>query len=227
MKEAQSYLQELELCFNELANDKVASGQSAYMKHLFDFKGITTPIRRETQKLFLAKTALPKHEDLHFIVTTLWTKPEREFQYFAQELYSKYTKNFTIKDIIILEHIITHKSWWDTIDVISPKLVSAYFAKFPDQRDSTIEKWLSSGNIWLQRSCILFQLKAKENTDADLLEEIILYLLGSKEFFINKAIGWILREYAKTNPTWVIDFVNQYGDKMANLSKKEALRRII
>ena len=227
MKEAQTYLQELELCFNDLANAKTAYGQSAYMKHLFDFKGIKTPIRRETQKLFLSKEALPKYEDLHFIITTLWTKPEREFQYFAQELYLKHTKNFTKNDINTIEHIITHKSWWDTIDVISPKIVRAYFIKFPYQRDTTIEKWLSSGNIWLQRSCILFQLKAKENTDTDLLEEIILYLLGSKEFFINKAIGWILREYAKTNPAWVIDFVNKYGDKMSSLSKKEALRRMI
>jgi len=152
----------------------------------------------------------------------LWHKPQRDYHYFAQELLFKYHQHFEKKDITIFEFMAVHNSWWDTVDFIATKLMGTYFKKFPENRKIYVEKWLKSNNIWLQRSALLFQLKYKERLDTQVLAAAINSLIGSKEFFINKAIGWVLREYSRTNPQWVLDFV--YNTNLHSLSRREALR---
>ncbi len=219
------FINTLENEFADNANAVIALGQKAYMKNKFEFYGIKTPERREIQKPFLVKKFLPKKKELAKIIKTLWLKPEREYQYFAQELMYKYIKELQPKDIELFEFMIINKSWWDTIDFIGPKLVGEYFKLYPEQRNQYVEKWLNSENLWFKRVSILFQLNYKDNLDKEYLAFIINSLLGSNEFFINKAIGWILRQYGKTNPDWVIDFANKTA--LENLSRKEALRLLI
>jgi len=214
----------LETEFEKNANPEIALGQKTYMKNKFEFYGIKTPIRRKIQKPFLVKEYLPPKKELETIIKTLWKKSEREYQYFSQELAYKYVNQFEKKDIALFEFMIIHKSWWDTIDLIAPKLVGNYFKIYPEQRDTYVEKWIASNNIWLQRTAILFQLNYKSDLDKDFLAYIINSLLGSKEFFINKAIGWILRQYSRINPDWVIEFTNH--TQLDKLSYKEALRLI-
>ncbi|WP_338768395.1 DNA alkylation repair protein [Bernardetia sp. ABR2-2B] len=226
----QTYLKTLQSEFKSNSNPKIAAEQKAYMRNQFEYFGIKTPQRRELQKPFLSKDFLPKKPEAFQIIKTLWQKPERDYQLFAQELAFKYKKELEKEDIQLFEFMILNKSWWDTIDFIAPKLVNQYFKLFPKERDFYIEKWLESENMWLQRSAILFQLKDKENIDTYLLTSTITFLISSKtaskEFFINKAIGWILREYSRTNPNWVIDFVEKNETELSNLSKREALRLI-
>ena len=212
----------LELELKRNANTKIAVAQKAYMRNQFEFYGIKTPLRHEIQKPFLAKSYLPPKTDLEEIIKTLWNKPQREYQFIAQELVFKYTQQFVENDIVLLEFMVTHKSWWDTVDYIAVKLIGAYFTRFPEQLDNYIDRWLTSGNIWLQRCCLLYQLKSKDKMDTQRLQYIIQKLLGSKEFFINKAIGWVLREYSRTNPKWVRNFTE--NNDLANLSRREALR---
>lgn len=222
----QTYLKTLQSEFESQANPKIAAEQKAYMRNQFEYVGIKTPQRRELQKPFLSKDFLPKKSELHQVVKTLWQKPQRDYQLFAQELAFKYKKELEKEDIALFEFMILNKSWWDTIDFIAPKLVNQYFKSFPEERDFYIQKWLESENMWLQRSAILFQLKDKEKIDTHLLTFIIHSLIPSEEFFINKAIGWILREYSRTNPNWVIDFAEKNETELSNLSKREALRLI-
>ena len=212
----------LENTFRDHADTEIASAQKAYMKNLFEFYGIKTPVRREIQKPFLDKTLLPPKEKLETFTKTLWGKPHREFQYLAQELVQRYVRLFEKEDISLFEFMITHKSWWDTVDFIASKLVGEYFKIHPEQRNLHIEKWIASGNLWLQRTAILFQLGYKSNVDTELLANIINALLGSQEFFINKAVGWMLRQYSKTDPEWVMDFCNR--TPLDKLSRREALR---
>jgi 3-methyladenine DNA glycosylase AlkD len=219
-----AFINTLELEFVKNGNPKIALEQKAYMRNQFEFYGIKSTERREIQKPFLVKEFLPKKVELDKILIALWEKPQGDYQYFSQELAFKYVKQLEKKDIDLFEYMVTHKSWWDTVDFIAANLMGEYFKKFPEQRDVYVEKWLLSNNIWLQRSALLFQLKYKENLDTVFLSSIINSLLGSKEFFINKAIGWILREFSKTNPKWVIEFANKTA--LSNLSKKEALRLI-
>ena len=220
----EDYIKTLIIAFEKNTDAKNAKGQKAYMRNQFEFLGMTSPIRRNVQKPWLIKANLPHKTKLESIVKTLWLKPQREFQFFAQELMFKYTKQFELKDIALIEYMITHKSWWDTVDYMAVNLLGSYFKLYPAQRIIYVKKRLDSGNFWLQRSAILFQLKYKDQVDTNLLTHIITSLLGSKEFFINKAIGWMLREYSKTNPSWVINFVRSH--QLQKLSQKEALRLI-
>lgn len=218
------YIQELEKSFSSEANDSVAAGQKAYMKNKFEYWGLKSPVRKELQKPFLLKAYLPEQKHLERIMKTLWKKPQREYQYFAQELMAKYSKKLEKKDIDLIEYLVINKSWWDTIDFIASNIIGPYMKKFPEERDGIIERWLASENMWLQRCCLLFQLKYKMDLDKDVVVQVIHYLLGSKEFFINKAIGWILREYSKVNPVWVMEFAEKTD--LSNLSRKEAIRLI-
>jgi len=222
MKTTTDYVNQICIDFKTSSNPEVAKGQKAYMKHNFEFLGLKTPSRRALQRPYLHTKSLPEKTYLTEIVDALWAKPQREFQYFGQELAVKYIKNHDKKDIDLYSYMISHKSWWDTVDFIASNLVGSYFKSYPEQRWLVCKVWLESKNIWLQRSALLFQLKYKKNLDVELLEYNINQLLGSKEFFINKAIGWILREYSKTNPQWVLDFVN--STEVSTLSYREATK---
>lgn len=217
-----TYLNTLQTEFQLNANPAIAVQQKAYMRNQFEYFGMMAGERRAVTKPFLTKAFLPEKADLVKIIQALWAKPERDFQQFGLDLAFKYVKRLEIKDIELFEFMITHKSWWDSVDFIATKLVGQYFKTFPDEKYFYINKWLNSGNIWLQRTALIFQLKYKTEIDTKLLTTAIHHLLGSKEFFINKAIGWILREYSRTNPDWVIDFVEKTA--LSNLSKREALR---
>ncbi|NNJ88044.1 MAG: DNA alkylation repair protein [Eudoraea sp.] len=219
-----NFLNTLEAQFKKEANDSIAEGQKAYMRNQFDFYGVKTPVRRRIQRELFKKDILPPKQELHQLVKILWGLPQREHQYVAQELARKYIKNFEEDDIILYEHMITHKSWWDTVDFIAATLVGVYFKTFPHKINEVTTRWMASDNIWLQRSTVLFQLKYKENLNTEFLAKTIKSLLGSKEFFINKAIGWVLREYGKTNKEWVLQFAA--NTSLDSLSKREALRLI-
>lgn len=222
--EGREYIEALEAEFERNANPELAQEQRAYLRNRFVHYGLKTPIRREIQKPFLLKSYLPEKQVMLEIARTLWDRPEREFHYFAQELIFKYHRQFEPADMEHFEYMITHQSWWDTVDFIATKPVGTFFKMYPDLIQTYTDKWLKSGNMWLQRTALLFQLKNKDKTDAQLLGRCIEYLIPSEEFFINKAIGWTLREYSKTNPDWVLDFVENHA--LSVLSKKEALRLI-
>lgn len=219
-----AFIELLEVEFQRHANYQRCIGQKAYMRNQFDFFGLDAATRRKVQQPFLLSKFLPSKSEAHQLIIKLWKKPQRDFQYVAQELAFKYVNVLEKDDIQLFEYMVVHKSWWDTIDYIAPKLIGNYFNKYPEQRETYIQKWIASENSWLQRSAILFQLKYKSNLDTELLEKIINSLNETNEFFINKAIGWILREYSRTNPNWVIAFVKK--TPLSNLSKKEALRLI-
>ena len=124
----------------------------------------------------------------------------------------------------LYEELITTKSWWDTVDGLAANQVGEHFQRYPELRGKCTKRWMASGNIWLQRTCLIFQLRYKKQTDFELMKSFIIPLAGSKEFFIRKAIGWALRQYSKFEPARVIDFVE--SQPMSHLSKKEALKLI-
>ncbi len=217
-----NYLESIEAAFSANANGEIARKQAAYMRDQFSFFGLKSPVRKELARPFLTKPNLPPKTELDTIVRTLWQKPERELQYFAMELCAKYLRKSERADIELFQFMVVTKSWWDTVDFISSTLIGNYFKHFPDEIAPKVDAWLASENIWLQRSAILFQLKYKHRTNNELLAEVILTMLGSQEFFINKAIGWALREYSKFNPEWVANFADKA--ELSLLSRREALR---
>lgn len=221
------YIKNISRIFLANRNLDYAIDMKRYMRNKFEFVGIKSPIRKELSKPFLKKANLPPVDSIEEIVKEFWKKPEREFQYFAMILLSKYSKKLDANDYKLFEYMIINKSWWDSIDYISPHLVSTHFKLFPQLTKPISEKWVNSNNMWLQRSAILFQLKYKTETDTELLFNYINRLASSKEFFIRKAIGWSLREYSKTDPKLVLEYVTRNEDKLSGLSKREALKIII
>ena len=210
--------------FEDHANPSIAAGQKAYMKNRFEFYGIQSAKRRDLQRPFLRKENLPEKWEAFQLIREMWAAPQRELQYFGMDVIAKYHHQWDQEDISFLEYLITHKSWWDTVDFLAANSVGTYLTKYPEARGYLIESWLDSGNIWLQRTCLIYQLKYKEKLDTEELESTIQRMNGSKEFFINKAIGWILREYSKTDPEWIVDFVDRV--QLHPLSKREAMKWI-
>ncbi len=217
-----SYLFPLEKSFRKNADPENAVPMAKYMKNKFAYLGIKTPLRRELMQDFFQHNGKPEIADLKNIVLDLWQLPEREFQYFALSLLRSYAMKVPEDFIELYEYLIVTKSWWDSVDGIASWLVGKHFMRFPHLKEPYIEKWMKSGNMWLQRTCILFQLGYKKDTDIVLLGGLIMSVADSKEFFLQKAIGWALREYSKTDQQAVINFVE--NNELAPLSKREAYK---
>ncbi len=215
------YLLPLIHAFEKNANADAAIGMEKYMRNQFKFFGIPSPKRKEIYKDFKNEYGLISDKEKNDVIHWCWEEPQREYQMFAMEFLSKSAKNENEEVIQLYEYMIVTKSWWDTIDFIASNLVGEYFRKYPEFIPIITTKWMMTGNIWLQRTCLLFQLKYKSKLNKDLLVDFIKPLASSNEFFIQKAIGWILREYSKTDTEFVIKFVNI--NQLSNLSKREAL----
>ena len=217
-----AYTQYVIEVFSEQHDPVTAAPMAKYMKGKFDYFGIKSPLRKEISKPFLVKNNLPPLDDVPNIMQELWNQPQRELQYFALELLQRYEKISPLNWIDLYEGLITQKSWWDTVDGLAASQVGSHFNKFPEQISSYTQKWMKSENMWLQRTCLIFQLKYRDQTDFDLMKSFIIPLADSKEFFIRKAIGWALRQYSRTNAQAVVDFVA--NQPLSNLSSREALR---
>lgn len=206
--------------FKQNYNAKNAIPMSKYMKNLFPFLGIKKPDRVKLQKEFINhnKEAIDWN-----IVKSLFKKEEREFHYLAIDYLIKRKELLKPKDLEKIKFLISYKSWWDSVDLITPNLIGTLIKNYPELKKEMII-WSKDENIWINRASLLFQLKYKNSLDIDLLKEIILNCKDKNEFFIDKAIGWILREYSKTNPKWVKDFVE--NRKLSKLSVREALKHI-
>jgi len=221
---SENYIKQIEAAFNSNRNSDNASKMAAYMRNQFRFLGIKSPERRELLKPFLIKTNRPPIDDLNVVVKHLWQKPEREFQLIAMEIANKYVKEMSPEYFGLFQHMITTKSWWDTVDYIASNLVGGLVKTHPEQGMNQINKWRKSNHLWLVRTCLIFQLKYKDTVDEELLFSLIEENIDHPDFFIRKAIGWALRQYAKYKPEKVIAFVNNH--ELSGLSKREALKNL-
>lgn len=208
--------------FRANGSNVAAKPMEAYMKNQFTFLGIRAGERKKLLATFLKEQGEPV--DLLGLVKVLFQEEEREFQYVAIDLLSRYGKKQPSEAISVYEKLVVQKSWWDTVDGLAGTVISNHFAMYPELIPSYNAKWIDGDNIWLARTAILFQLKYKEKTDTELLFSNCEKWLDSKEFFIQKAIGWALRQYAKVSPEEVRYFVKSHS--LAPRSKREALKHI-
>jgi 3-methyladenine DNA glycosylase AlkD len=218
------YVALLKTFFEQNADPLQAGPMKKYMRDQFEYLGIKTPKNIALQKEFFAEHGLPRLSDLDTVLHDLWSLPQREFQYVAVGLLGRFNKKIPAKFIKTIEDMIITKSWWDTVDSIAGGTVGVHFQRFPEVRADYLSKWRNSDNFWLRRTAILFQLNYKKETDFDLLSEIIRENLDSKEFFINKAIGWSLRQYARVDPKAVTEFVT--STPLQPLSRGEAMKHL-
>lgn len=214
---------EIKKIFESKEDKENAIAMSKYMRNMFDFYGLSTPKRKEIYNDFIKSEKKSKRIDWTFL-DKCYKDTHREFQYLVSDYLLAMKQYVTFEDISKIQNYITQKSWWDTIDFLC-KVIGDVELRDPRVKKLML-KWSNDENIWIKRSAIEHQLSLKDKTDCELLEKIIVNCFGMDEFFINKAIGWALREYSKTNPKWVRDFIDKYNDKMNNLSIKEASKYV-
>lgn len=201
-----------------------AAPMKKYMKDISDFLGLKSENRKKILSAFIRNNGYPANNQLFSSIIYLWGMQYREYQYCGMEMLAKPAVKFNSEDIEIIEYMITTKSWWDTVDMVAASVAGKYFKAYPDKIKTVTRQWINTDNIWLKRSAILFQLKYKNETDTWILFDYITKEAGHKDFFIRKAIGWALREYSKTNPGIVKDFIN--NTVLSPLSRKEGLKII-
>ena len=209
--------------FEENRNELLAESMEKYMQDKFRFLGVRGATRTEIYKKYFPEARKSKVIDWDF-VESCWNKEEREFQYVVVYYLKAMQRFLKREDISRLKYLIVTKSWWDTVDLLA-KVVGSLVIRI-EGYDQIMLEWSKDSNIWLKRVAILYQLSLKEKVDKQVLERILVNNLGDSEFFINKAIGWSLRDYSKFNPEWVREFIEKNKNGMANLSLREASKYI-
>jgi 3-methyladenine DNA glycosylase AlkD len=221
-----SFITKIKQSFEAIENVSYGQKQSDYLKNNFPCYGIQTQVRREILKNCSAIYKEEIKANFRNICWELYQFQHREMHQTAIDIFIKeIKKNYQVEDISLIEKLITTNSWWDSVDTLAKYAVGGYLEKFPEKTYTIIEEFSNSENMWLNRTAILFQLGYKEKTDFDILISECEKHKHSNEFFIQKAIGWALREYSSVNPSGVLDYVNRTNLKP--LSKKEAIRKII
>lgn len=198
-------VEQLESLLSNARNPSRAPQAEAYMKNHFHFFGMETNIRRAVQKPWIEEAKqLTDRKDRWEVIRMLWEKEEREFQYVAIDWLNTWNKKTLLPDDADeLKWIISQKSWWDSVDSIASNILGKWAKHFPEKARETFEEWRFESSFWLQRSCLIYQLKYGKTVDTIYLESLIKQLSPKKEFFIQKAIGWSLRQLSKFEPETV------------------------
>ncbi len=209
--------------FEENADEENAKAMSKYMRNKFEFYGIPSPRRKLIYKDILKQEKKTKQIDWDFL-NKCYKDNHREFQYVVYDYLLIMKKFVEYEDIQKIRNFIMEKPWWDTIDFLC-RVIGDVTLRDERAKDLMLE-WSLDNNIWIKRTAIEHQLGLKNNTDIELLGQVIKNTLGSEEFFVNKAIGWALREYSKTNAKWVENFIKTNKHEMSSLSIKEGSKYI-
>jgi glutamate racemase len=205
------------------ANPVNAKPMKAYMRGQFEYFGLKSPEMGSVQKPFLALAR--QQSSINWdLVEALWQAAEREAQYFAISYLHTLKELLSSEDLPKIKALIQQKSWWDSVDSLDA-LVGYLVRQNPSLKAVMLE-WAEDPDFWVRRAAIDHQLGFKQALDTELLKAIIFKNLGSREFFINKAIGWSLRDYAWSNPQWVSAFLREHGEKLAPLSFREAAKHL-
>ena len=196
----------------------------SYLKHRFDLYGIRAPQRKQFFKGFWANHKEELKANWQDITTWMWDQDYRDYHYLAMDIIGNIEKTLSKEDLPLIEKFIVNHSWWDTVDFLASHGVGQILKHDETFQMEIADRYMKSDNMWLQRTAIVFQLFYKKATNQDLLFAVIDETLGSKEFFINKATGWALRQYAKTDPAAVRQYVDLQRPKLSGLTLREATK---
>jgi 3-methyladenine DNA glycosylase AlkD len=220
---ASTVLDRLRHVYPAAADLERATRMAAYMRDQFPFLGIPSPAQHVLAREVLAGLPRPSEADLRAVALGCWAMPQREYQYFACSWLRRHARICSADFVDTARQLIVTKPWWDTVDTLAAHLVGTLVSRHPELL-STMDKWITEDNLWLTRTALLHQLTYKEATDADRLFRYCTLQSGHRDFFIRKAIGWVLREYARTDPEAVRAYVHTHQSRLSPLSIREALK---
>jgi 3-methyladenine DNA glycosylase AlkD len=218
-------LERLVATYRAAAEPERAVGMRSYMRDQFPFLGLPAPRQGTLAREVLTGLPAPDEADLRAVALGCWAMPEREFQYFACGWLRRHVRVASAEFLDTARQLIVTKSWWDTVDTLAAHVVGPLVARYPELV-STMDEWVAGEELWLARTALLHQLGRREQTDAVRLFRYCLVQAGHRDFFIRKAIGWGLREYAKTAPDAVRAFVHAHATRLSALSVREATRNL-
>ncbi|MGW7299704.1 DNA alkylation repair protein [Streptomyces sp. NPDC054829] len=222
---ADTLLDRLTTVFGAAADPERAVPMRAYMKDVAPFLGLSTPVRRALSREVLQGTPKPDEADCTALALRCWRLPEREYQYFAVDYLRRYAGRCSSAFLPVTRHLVSTVPWWDTVDLLSAHVVGALVAADP-KLTADMDAWSADDDLWIVRTALLHQLRYKERTDTERLFTYCLRQSAHPDFFVRKAIGWALREYAKTDPDAVRDFLAREQGRFAPLSVREALKNV-
>lgn len=198
---------------------------AAYMKDQFPFMGVKTPARRAASKPLLSAAKAWTAQEILDVADALMAEPEREFAQVAVDLVRANVKALKSEHLNRLRGLIQTKSWWDTVDALAVHGVGPV-VKADRQLQTVMDQWVEDDDIWVARTAILHQLLWKVDTDAKRLFRYCELRAADQEFFVRKALGWALRQYARTDPDGVRSYVEHNEERLSGLTKREALKHL-
>ncbi|MFI9801108.1 DNA alkylation repair protein [Streptomyces sp. NPDC052302] len=222
---ADTVMERLTTTYAAAADPERAAAMRAYMKDVAPFLGIPTPERRVLSRSVVRGTPRPDERDCTAVALRCWRLPEREYQYFAVDYLRRHVTRLSSGFLPVARQLVSTVPWWDTVDALAAHVVGGLVAADPALAED-MDAWIEDDDLWVARTALLHQLPYKERTDTERLFAYCLRQSGHPDFFVRKAIGWCLREYAKTDPEAVRDFLAREGERFAPLSVREALKNI-
>ena len=197
----------------------------SYMRDQFDFLGVKSAARRKAVGSLVRPLRSADGAEVLAFAAQCWAAPEREIQYVAADVLVANAGRLGLDDLPTIVDLVLSKSWWDTVDVLGPRVVGSIVKDEPDGW-ATVDRWIDEDEMWLARCAILQQLHYREDTDADVLFGRCRRRADDPEFFIRKAIGWALRQYARFDPDAVRRFVEDHRSGLSTLSVREATKHL-
>lgn len=217
-----------------LADPERAPGMQAYMKSAMPFRGVSAQALRRFCRDVCTTHRLPDRQTWEHAVLRLWDEASfREERYAALAVarHRYYRDHQDARTLELYRHLVVTGAWWDLVDDVASHHVGDILPRHRAEVTPVMRIWAMDGDMWLRRTAILCQLGHKGSTDRELLRHALVQNLeGSphgREFFIRKAAGWALREFAKTDPAWVLDFVRAHGVELSSLTRREALKHVL
>jgi 3-methyladenine DNA glycosylase AlkD len=222
---ADTVMERLTAEYPAAADPERAVAMRDYMKDVAPFLGLTSPVRRALSRTVLDGLPRPAEPDLTAVALRCWRLPEREYHYFAVDVLRRHVTYCSSGFLPVVRHLLTTVPWWDTVDLLAAHVVGGLVAADRDLA-AEMDAWIADEDRWLVRAALLHQLRYRRRTDTDRLFGYCLRQSGHGDFFVRKAVGWCLREYAKTDPDAVRAFVAEHRQRLAPLSVREALRNV-
>lgn len=222
---AAAFAQRLSSSLAARADPERAAAMAAYMRDQFHFVGVPTPPLTAALRGIIAEIGRPDAAELAAVGRSCWDHEEREWQYAGCWVLRRFARRCSDPSLLeIVAQLIVTRSWWDTVDSLAA-VVGELVTAHPELGDE-VQSWVGADDLWLVRASILHQLRYGERTDAARLFDACERQATHPDFFIRKAIGWALRQYARTDPDWVRGFVAERADALSGLSRREALKHL-
>ena len=222
---AEELLDRLVRSYDQARDPERGRPAAAYMRDQFPFLGIPAPTQRALSRTVLAGLPAPTEQDLRAVALACWELDEREYQYFACDWLRRHVAVPGPDFLDTVRVLVTTRSWWDTIDPLATRIVGGLARRHPGL-SAELDSWSADPNLWLVRTAILHQLHYGADTDVDRLFGYCTRQAGHPDFFVRKAIGWALRQYARTDPAAVIRYVAEHRDRLSPLSVREATKHL-